>query len=133
MAHGKTLLPRSDDDVDRDDTTHDDRDNDDDDVVDVEIEVVFVSLDTVMSEYDNYRRSMPWPSVPFANLHRLRIKDDLSRKYAVRGIPALIVLDGTTGEAITTNGRGRDGEFFGGGGGQRGGSSSSVSSSCIAS
>ena len=123
-AHGE-CPPRRDGDGDVNDN-HDDKGNDDVDDDDGEIEVVFVSFDSVKSEYDNYRHAMPWPSVPFANLHKLRIKDDLSTRYAVRGIPALIVLDGISGEVVTTNGRGRYGEFFKGG-------SSSVLSSCIAS
>ena len=77
-----------------------------------EIEVVFISLDSVKSEYDQYRGTMPWVSVPFANLHKLRIKDTLSKKYSVRGIPALIVLDGSSGEVISTNGRGEYGNYF---------------------
>ena len=28
-----------------------------------EIEVIFISLDSVKSEYDSYRSNMPWPSV----------------------------------------------------------------------
>ena len=77
-----------------------------------EIEVIFVSLDSVKSEYDQYRGTMPWLSVPFANLHKLRIKDTLSGKYSVRGIPALIVLDGESGEVVTMNGRGQYANYF---------------------
>ena len=77
-----------------------------------EIEVIFVSSDSVKSEYDAYRSSMPWLSVPFSNLHKLRIKDELSKKYGVRGIPMLVVLDGKTGEVITLNGRGEYGSYF---------------------
>ncbi|KAL7542281.1 hypothetical protein ACHAXR_013208 [Thalassiosira sp. AJA248-18] len=77
-----------------------------------EIEVVFVSLDSVQSEYDQYRGTMPWLSVPFSNLHKLRIKDDLSGKYGVRGIPDLIVLDGSSGEVVSRNGRGEYSNYF---------------------
>mmetsp|Transcript_40705 Transcript_40705/g.85516 ORF Transcript_40705/g.85516 Transcript_40705/m.85516 type:complete len:164 (-) Transcript_40705:394-885(-) len=76
------------------------------------IEVIFISLDSVQSEYDSYRNSMPWLSVPFANLHKLRIKDTLSSKYGVRGIPDLIVLDGTSGEVVARNGRGEYVNYF---------------------
>mmetsp|Transcript_17447 Transcript_17447/g.37701 ORF Transcript_17447/g.37701 Transcript_17447/m.37701 type:complete len:163 (+) Transcript_17447:113-601(+) len=77
-----------------------------------EIEVIFVSSDSVQSEYDNYRGTMPWLSVPFSNLHKLGIKDKLSGKYSVRGIPALIILDGNSGELVTKNGRGEYGSYF---------------------
>lgn len=78
--------------------------NTDDDSVG-EIEVIFVSFDSVKSEYDNYRNTMPWLSVPFANLHRLQIKDILSKKYSIVGIPALIIIDGNSGKLVSTNGR----------------------------
>ncbi|KAL7428776.1 hypothetical protein ACHAXH_002173 [Discostella pseudostelligera] len=78
--------------------------NTDDDSVG-EIEVIFVSFDSVKSEYDNYRNTMPWLSVPFANLHRWQIKDILSKKYSIVGIPALIIIDGNSGKLVSTNGR----------------------------
>lgn len=79
---------------------------------DGEIEVVFVSLDSVLSDYEQYRSTMPWHSVPHANLWRLNIKDDLSKKYGVRTIPTLVVLDGKTGEVVTMNGKGDYGAYF---------------------
>lgn len=79
---------------------------------DGEIEIIFVSSDSVKSQYDEYRNTMPWLTVPFENLHKLRIKDDLSKKYSVRGIPALIVLDGESGNVVTMNGRGQYTSYF---------------------
>ena len=55
---------------------------------------------------------MPWLSVPFTNLHKLRIKDELAGKFSVRGIPDLIVLDGSTGEVVSRNGRGEYVNYF---------------------
>lgn len=77
-----------------------------------EIEVIFVSLDSVLSEYEQYRSTMPWFSVPHANLWRLNIKDDLSNKYGVRTIPTLVILDGESGEVITKNGKGEYSNYF---------------------
>ena len=77
-----------------------------------DIEVVFVSFDSVKSEYDNYRNTMPWLSVPFANLHRLQIKDTLSKQYNIGGIPALIILDGKDGNLVSMNGRGLYRDYF---------------------
>ncbi|KAL3770076.1 hypothetical protein ACHAWU_005903 [Discostella pseudostelligera] len=77
-----------------------------------EIEVIFVSFDSVKSEYDNYRNTMPWLSVPFANLHRLQIKDTLSKQYSIGGIPALIIIDGNSGKLVSMNGRGLYSDYF---------------------
>lgn len=77
-----------------------------------EIEVVFVSSDSVHSEYEQYRGSMPWLAVPFTNLSKLGIKDALAGKYGVRGIPMMVVLDGSTGEVVTSNGRGEYASYF---------------------
>lgn len=77
-----------------------------------EIEVIFVSSDSVQSEYNNYRGAMPWLSVPFSNLHKLGIKDKLSGKYGVGGIPCLVILDGSSGELVSKDGRGEYINYF---------------------
>ncbi|KAL7487517.1 hypothetical protein ACHAW6_013107 [Cyclotella cf. meneghiniana] len=77
-----------------------------------EIEVVFISLDSVLSEYEQYRSTMPWYSVPHSNLWQMNIKDNLSNKYGIRTIPTLIVLDGEGGEVVTRNGKGEYSGFF---------------------
>eukprot|EP01082_Thalassiosira_pseudonana_P015498 g14306.t1 g14306 contig9:1574991-1575555(-) len=77
-----------------------------------EIEVIFISLDSVQSEYEGYRSTMPWMSVSYNNLWKMQIKDTLSKKYGVRSIPTLVVLDGETGEVVTRNGKGEYTAFF---------------------
>lgn len=77
-----------------------------------EVEVVFISLDSVQDEYHKYLSTMPWLSVPFPNLWQLRIKDKLSEKYGVKSIPKLLVLNGKDGTLITRNGQGEYGRFF---------------------
>eukprot|EP00804_Cyclotella_cryptica_P019206 CCRYP_006121-RC/>CCRYP_006121-RC protein AED:0.45 eAED:0.45 QI:0/0/0/1/0/0/2/0/132 len=79
---------------------------------DGEIEVIFISLDSVLSEYEHYRSTMPWYSVPHSNLWQLNIKDDLSKKYSIRTIPTLIILNGEGGEVVTRNGKGEYSAFF---------------------
>mmetsp|Transcript_39099 Transcript_39099/g.81823 ORF Transcript_39099/g.81823 Transcript_39099/m.81823 type:complete len:165 (-) Transcript_39099:297-791(-) len=93
-------------------TAHKKHISDDENNSEGEIEVIFISSDSVQSEYDNYRGGMPWLSVPFSNLHKLRIKDDLAGKFSVRGIPDLIVLDGSTGKVVNRNGRGEYVNYF---------------------
>mmetsp|Transcript_28508 Transcript_28508/g.59947 ORF Transcript_28508/g.59947 Transcript_28508/m.59947 type:complete len:180 (-) Transcript_28508:90-629(-) len=77
-----------------------------------QIEVIFVSLDSVQKEYDNYRSTMPWLSIPFANLWKMDLKDKLAKKFGVVSIPTLIVLDGHSGEIVTRNGKGQYTNYF---------------------
>lgn len=66
-----------------------------------DFEIVFVSSDRDEGSFDAYRGEMPWLALPYCNRDK---KADLSGKYAVRGIPTLVILD-SDGEMITTNGR----------------------------
>lgn len=45
---------------------------------------------------------MPWLGLPFTNRD---LKGSLASKYNCSGIPYLVLLDGKTGETITTEGR----------------------------
>jgi thiol-disulfide isomerase/thioredoxin len=65
-------------------------------------EVVFVSSDQSESQFKEYYAEMPWVALPFS---ATAAKSKLSSKYGVNGIPALILLDGSTGNVITTEGR----------------------------
>jgi hypothetical protein len=44
---------------------------------------------------------MPWLTQPYGDKRR----DELLKKYEIKGIPALVVVDSETGIAITTNAR----------------------------
>lgn len=66
-------------------------------------EIVFASSDKDQSQFDNYYNNVhPWTAIPFADRDR---KNSLSKKYKVSGIPSLVIIDGKTGETITTKGR----------------------------
>ncbi|EOY15117.1 PREDICTED: probable nucleoredoxin 2 isoform X2 [Theobroma cacao] len=52
-------------------------------------EIVFVSSDEDLDAFNNYRKSMPWLSIPFSDLET---KKALNRKFEVEGIPCLIIL-----------------------------------------
>jgi len=66
-------------------------------------EIVFVSSDKdakAFAEY--YGEQASWTALPFGDRKK---KEELSKKYKVRGIPTFVVVDGKTGETITLDGR----------------------------
>ena len=65
-------------------------------------EIVFVSSDREVSAFDEYFAEQPWLALPYGER---KLKAALSKRYKVSGIPALIILDGETGELITKDGR----------------------------
>merc|ERR1719473_1879377 len=66
------------------------------------VEVVFVSSDQNESAFKSYFKQMPWLALPYS---ARSIKDRLSQKFSVKGIPTLVLL-GSDGTLITTDGRG---------------------------
>jgi len=66
------------------------------------VEVVFVSSDQDDSSFANYYKSMPWLALPF---DARDVKQELSDKFNIQGIPSLIVLDAATGKTISQDGR----------------------------
>ena len=64
-------------------------------------EIVFASSDRDKAAFDEYYGEMPWLSIPYSDRDR---KEKLSRKYKVRGIPTLVLID-EDGNTITTDGR----------------------------
>jgi len=66
------------------------------------LEVVFVSSDRDEESFKEYFGEQPWLALPFAER---KVKAALSKKYKVQGIPSFVILDGETGETITTDGR----------------------------
>merc|ERR1711934_1100299 len=65
------------------------------------IAVVFVSSDRDQAAFDQYYDEMPWYALLFSERD---LKQKLSEKYGVRGIPTLVVLD-DKGELVTVEGR----------------------------
>lgn len=66
-------------------------------------EIVFVSSDRDSSAMYNYMKEMdmPWLTLDFGSDYNKQLKD----KYAVKGIPMLVIID-ADGNLITKNGRG---------------------------
>ena len=67
-----------------------------------EFEVVFVSSDKDMGQFQEYFATMPWLAIPPGD----KRKAALSTRFEVEGIPALVLVDGATGETINAKGRG---------------------------
>jgi nucleoredoxin len=64
-------------------------------------EIVFVSSDKDQAAFDEYYGEMPWLALPFPERD---LKNQLSSKFKVSGIPSLCVLD-PEGNLITDKGR----------------------------
>jgi thiol-disulfide isomerase/thioredoxin len=65
-------------------------------------EIVFISSDHNQGQFDAYFAEMPWLALPFG---QRAVKDELSKKFEVDGIPSLILLDAKTGAVISADGR----------------------------
>merc|ERR1719337_473158 len=66
-------------------------------------EIIFVSSDRDASQFkEYYDEQADWAALPYKDR---ATKNALSKKYKVRGIPTLVILDGKTGETITLDGR----------------------------
>lgn len=68
-----------------------------------ETEVVFISSDQDAHSFSEYFGSMPWAAVPF---EASKIRQQLSSKYGISGIPSLIILNAADGSIVTKDGRG---------------------------
>jgi len=71
-------------------------------------ETVFVSSDKDQAAFDDYYKDMPWTALPYSERG---LKDSLSKKCKVNGIPSLVVF-GPDGKIITTDGRSEVMEHF---------------------
>eukprot|EP01121_Diplochlamys_sp_Union-15-3_P006293 TRINITY_DN16798_c0_g1_i1.p1 TRINITY_DN16798_c0_g1~~TRINITY_DN16798_c0_g1_i1.p1 ORF type:complete len:440 (-),score=103.87 TRINITY_DN16798_c0_g1_i1:23-1300(-) len=64
-------------------------------------EIVFASSDEDAEKWKEYFKEMPWLGIPFGDQRKI----DLAKSYGIRGIPSLIIVDPSTGNTITTEGR----------------------------
>lgn len=65
------------------------------------MEIVFVSSDRDEGSFKEYYGEQPWAALPFG---KRDIKEALSKKFKVGGIPSLVILD-AEGKTITKEGR----------------------------
>ena len=61
-----------------------------------QFEVVFLSCDKTIENFNEYYSEMPWPSLPHNDA---RIKS-IAKTFKIKGVPRLIVLNAKTGEVI---------------------------------
>lgn len=66
------------------------------------LEIIFVSSDRDPGSFSEYYDEMPWAAIPFADRGTAQ---SLGQRFGVRGIPALIILDGDSGNIIDQDGR----------------------------
>jgi len=66
------------------------------------MEVVFVSSDRDEGSFKDYFKDMPWLALPFGERG---LKEKLSAKFKVEGIPTMIIINAETGAVITKDGR----------------------------
>lgn len=64
-------------------------------------EIVFVSADKDVEEFNEYFRSMPWKAVKYSDTP---LRNQLSTQFGVSGIPTLIILD-PRANVLTATGR----------------------------
>eukprot|EP01038_Epipyxis_sp_PR26KG_P017842 gene17842-24922_t len=66
------------------------------------LELIFFSSDNDEDEFSHYYETMPFTSIPYDNQD---IIGATAKKFGIRGIPSLIILDGATGAVVDANGR----------------------------
>ena len=68
------------------------------------MEIVYVSSDRTIPDFEAYYSKMPWLAIPTEE-GSAQIKQALAAKLGIQGIPSLIVLDAKTGEFISATAR----------------------------
>ena len=63
-------------------------------------EVIFISIDRSKEEFQASLSAMPWLAIPYSDTAR----QELTRIFAVKGIPTLLIL-GMDGKVLKTDGR----------------------------
>ncbi|KAG2568626.1 probable nucleoredoxin 3 [Panicum virgatum] len=63
-------------------------------------EVIFISIDRSKEEFQASLSAMPWLAIPYSDTAR----QELTRIFAIKGIPALLIL-GMDGKVLKTDGR----------------------------
>ena len=73
---------------------------------DGKLEIVYVSSDRTVPDFEGYYKTMPWLSIPTEE-GSAAVKNNLAQTLGIAGIPTLVIIDVKTGEFVT--GSARDG------------------------
>jgi nucleoredoxin len=65
-------------------------------------EIILISSDRTEAEYKHTIEDLPWVALAYKDQPS---KMKLAQRYKIKGIPALVVLDGATGNTINDNAR----------------------------
>jgi len=68
---------------------------------DNDLEIIYVSSDGIVEEFEGHYKTMPWLAIPCAP-GSAAIKQYLAQTLSVRKQPSLIVIDAKTGELVST-------------------------------
>jgi len=68
---------------------------------DNDLEIIYVSSDGIVEEFEGHYETMPWLAIPSAP-GSAAIKQYLAQTLSVRKQPSLIVIDAKTGELVST-------------------------------
>ena len=71
---------------------------------DAKVEIIYVSSDRTVPDFEGYFKTMPWLSIDNAK-GSAAVKQELAEKLGVSALPTLVVLDVKTGEFLTSMGR----------------------------
>jgi nucleoredoxin len=71
---------------------------------DGKLEIVYVSSDRTVPDFEGYYSNMPWLSIP-TEQGSAAIKTRLAESVGITGIPTLVVVDVKTGEFVTATAR----------------------------
>jgi nucleoredoxin len=67
------------------------------------LEIIFASSDSDAESFKNYYGEMPWNAIPFEHPS---IKEDLSTRFEIKGLPTLVILNMADGSMKDAEGRG---------------------------
>ncbi len=65
-------------------------------------EIIFISSDRDDRAFNEYYKDMPWLTLDYSER---KIKEDLTKKFEITGIPTLLLLDGDSGDIIYKDAR----------------------------
>jgi nucleoredoxin len=64
------------------------------------LKIIFISSDHDQKSFNDYYRTMPWLALDYKERRK---REELFRKFNVTSIPKLVLIDGDSGEIISTN------------------------------